>query len=453
MRRHKSSPALLRAALGLCALSAGCGEAQSAAPAPVQFQHGAPTAALPDWRYAPAGDGLRRSAAQLPAADRSIHYGMALRTASLKLVGDLPPLEQIMKLDLAAKAGQSDGSDLDPQALYGRYVQGYLDDTPRFARQMLQYFRDTLRTGGTTKGLSGSTNTLVNVDLEPLPRFAARLAVEGRDMRELFSADRNTCPGYTAATGVFTDGSCQAMSGIAEGDHAGVLTHPSFQAQYYGNLAFRRARLVQELFACSKYPAEFSKTPQQLDGVLYISPWPRGSITSTEAPPTLQQRKVRGAATPANSAIPIAKYRYVSFDLVCAGCHATLNRVAPLFMNFDGAGKLQPISMVQVPIDDNPFAQIADYLPAGSQQTAWRFGQPTANLKALGQAIAADPQVAKCFVIRAWNHAFSKADVVNDLALVPDAVIQDLAGAFAEDGYVLKKALHRIYTHPNFIRF
>ena len=41
----------------------------------------------------------------------------------------------------------------------------------------------------------------------------------------------------------------------------------------------------------------------------------------------------------------------------------------------------------------------------------------------LGQAIAADADVAACAAARAYNFAFSKEDIVTDLATVPPSVL------------------------------
>ena len=67
--------------------------------------------------------------------------------------------------------------------------------------------------------------------------------------------------------------------------------------------------------------------------------------------------------------------------------------------------------------------------------------------------MASDPQVARCFMIRAWNNAYSRDDVVNELALVPTSVIQDLTDYFVQNNYNYKKALLKLYTSANFIRF
>ena len=108
--------------------------------------------------------------------------------------------------------------------------------------------------------------------------------------------------------------------------------------------------------------------------------------------------------------------------------------------------------MVVVPVTDSPFAQFQDYLPAG-EKLAWKFGINTATFQEFGKAMAEDPETAKCMMIRAWNNAYSRDDVVNDLALVPDAVIESQYKYFVENGFNMKKALLKLYTDANFVRF
>jgi hypothetical protein len=67
--------------------------------------------------------------------------------------------------------------------------------------------------------------------------------------------------------------------------------------------------------------------------------------------------------------------------------------------------------------------------------------------------MADDTQVARCFMIRAWNDAYSRDDVVNDLALVPDSVIEEMTQYFIANNYNMKMAIEKLYTDPNFVRF
>lgn len=447
----------------LAAGVAGCGAAGAGAEGgAVTFTHQGseqpPVLSLGTWQYVPPGSGTIPRAASVGVVDPQVNYSLALRTASIKLTGDLPTMDEIKQMETAVLAGSN------PKEVYEGLIRKYLNDTPRFTRSMVQYWRDTLRMGGTIQGLVSDTNTLRAVDLEPGPRFAASLTVSGDDMRKLFTQATNTCPTLNDATGVFTAAACTAKDGaegLAEGDHAGILTQPAFLAHYYSNYAFRRTRVMQEIFNCAKFPAEFAATPERGDGYLYTSPWPLKSVTSIAVPPysaTTQgytQRKIRAnAAGGANTTVTdMKKYTYVSFEPVCANCHTSLNHQAPLFMNFDAIGVLRPRSMVQTPVDDAPFAQLIDYFPAG-EKLSYRYLKETPNVKAFGQAMADDPSTARCMIVRAWNRAMSRGDVVNELAIVPDQVVKDVVDQFRGSlKYNLKEALFLIYTHPSFIRY
>ncbi len=83
----------------------------------------------------------------------------------------------------------------------------------------------------------------------------------------------------------------------------------------------------------------------------------------------------------------------------------------------------------------------------------WRHDQQVKDLVELGQAVAADPDVAECAVARAYNFAFSKEDIVTDLATVPPAVLQTYVDEFQKNGQNLKKTLRAIFTSADFVRY
>lgn len=334
----------------------------------------------------------------------------------------------------------------------------------------MQFWRNTLRMGGTIQGLiSDLANTTANmrtVDLETAPAFLAKLSVEEKDMRQAFTSAQNNCPTFNATTGVFTDGKCNTGATVAasntatamgnnitEGQQAGVLTNPGFLAHYYSNDGFRRTRLINELFACHRFPTEFASSPELVNGVVYSSPWAKNSITSADDPPTYQTRRIR----PVGAVTTTAVKEYVDFSLRggCKNCHTTMNHRTPLFATFDQVGFYSgdPMKyMVVVPVTDSPFAQFQDYLPPG-EKTAWKSGVNATTFQEFGQAMANDPETMKCMMVRAWNNAYSRDDVVNDLALVPDSVIDGMSKYFAENNYNMKKALYKLYTDANFVRF
>jgi hypothetical protein len=380
-----------------------------------------------------------------------------------------------------------------------------LEITARFVAvtPMFHFWRNTLRMGGQvalTAPFGDSSTMTKQVNLDTGPAYAAMLVAEDRDMRQLFTGKTDTCPTFDLVTGNITKADCfvsggasQAMPGnnVPSQYQAGILTNPGFQAQYYSNFAFRRARLVQELFACTRYPAELAKAPQQIGPYLYSSPWPVDSVTNAaqgfqanfidkNGTADVRPRRLKDFST--NSANRVASTssafkEYVDFKVECQNCHSTLNHRAPLFAVFDQVGfrNDQNLIMVTSPATFSPFAQIQEYLyqcnpktsdttanPVCAQALAWRnegkrfdFGGTSAPMDypGFGSEMAADPAVAMCFMKRAWNYAYSRDDVVNELALVPDHVVQDLTDYFVQNNYNYKKALLKLYTSANFIRF
>lgn len=344
---------------------------------------------------------------------RVLDYGEALRTASLKLVGDLPTMVQIQAIAGASTPAQQ-------ATLYAADVDAMLAD-PRFSDQMIQYWRDTFKTGD-----PGVAPAMGQPDFDTAANYAAMVVVQGMPFTNLFTATSGTCPTY--ANGTFTTASCQNNAPTA-----GVLTDPGLQAQYFAHLAFRRVRFVQETFVCSPFPAEYSASPVPMGSSLYTSPWPFTSISGG----------------------PTANINFQDTSaVICANCHTTLNHIAPLFAYFDDngnyvAGQIQ----VQTPIVPPVTSVLSDWLPAGQQTFAWRDGTPVTDIPSLGQAIAADPDVATCAVNRIWDWAFNRGDIVNDLATVPTDVTQTYVHDFTTNGMNLKTVIREIFTSDDFVRF
>lgn len=341
-------------------------------------------------------------------AEREYDYNAALRIATLRLVGRLPTLAEVKAI--------ADAGDVAAQkVVYESFIRSYLD-TPEFANQMVRFWRDAFKMGESAM-------------LDTAPVFAAQLTVENRSLSEMFTASTGTCPTFNPADGTFTAANCQ--NGVTT--HAGVLTNPGVQAQFYSNMAFRRVRWVQEAFACTAFPAEFAEvgvdmgTAQQ-----YTAPWPFESIAGTDNGGTIDFHDTSA--------------------VVCANCHSTMNHLAPLFANFDDQGQLQTTIQVKTPNDGAPDAKLSDWLPAG-EATAWRLGVPAADLPGLGQAMAADPKVAECMVARYWNWALGKGDIVDTLSLVPTATIQTQVDSFRANGGLMKDAILAVYTADDFVKF
>ena len=349
------------------------------------------------------GDMALSAADNTALAARTVNYGLALRTAALKLTGDLPTLDEQDALARATNA----------QTTYAAQIDKYLAD-PRFAEQLIAYHRDTFRLGGSDAS-------------ETAPTFAARVVFEGRPYDEIFTATDNTCPTWDGKAGAFVDGVCKNNSPVT----AGVLTNPGVQAQFVSNMAFRRTRWVQETFDCRKFPAEFSHAPMAMGSGQYTSPWPFDSITGGKTAPVDFQD---------TSAV------------ICANCHTSMNHIAPLFANYDAMGMWHSDVQVTTPTAGLPKTARTDWLPAG-ETTAWRFGQEVSDLGALGKALAADADVQGCIVERAYNFAMSKGDVVIDLQTVPSPVLAPLEKVYADSKHDLKATLRAAFTSDDFVKF
>jgi hypothetical protein len=339
--------------------------------------------------------------------ERVFDYGAAYRYASLALTGDLPNLVDIKAL--AAAAGPSQ------KAKYEEMVD-LLVTSPKFAVQVRNFWRNTFKTGG--EGLDSAAN------------FAAQVVVGEQPYTTLFTKATGTCPTLNEQTGVFAAADCAAGAPTA-----GVLTNPALMKQFDSNMSFRRARFVQEVFTCSKFPAERSATPVKMGGTIYTSPWPFDSITGKKNNP---QAKVDFQDTA---------------TLMCANCHTTMNHVAPLFAFFREDGSYNAAAMVsKVPVPNSPAVTLADYLPA-TEKTAWRNGKPAATLPELGKVIADDPDVHRCAVTRTWNWAMSRGDVVDDISPVPTSITTPLMEEFKANGFNMKKLIVKVFKSEDFTKF
>jgi hypothetical protein len=338
--------------------------------------------------------------------DREIDYSAALRIAALRLTGELPTLVEVKAI--------ADAPAEQQEAVYQSLVGSYLD-SPRFARQMFAWWKDTLKAGDAP-------------DLDTAAAFAAQVTVEGRPYTDLLTAATGTCATYDEGTGTFTAADC--ANGVAI--HAGLLSHPGIQRQFYSNMAFRRVRWVQETWACTAFPAEIVEGQSVGGAALYTAPEPFESVASLETGGRVNFQD--------------------SSAVVCANCHATMNQIAPLFLNFDENGQYGAGPAVMVPVEGTPLATFADYLTPGFG-TGWRHLQPVTDLPGLGAAMAADPAIAECAVVRAWNWALGKGDVVEALSTVPPDIIADQVTAFRSGGMNYKDALFAVFTSDDFVKF
>lgn len=339
--------------------------------------------------------------------EREYNYSAALRIAALRLTGELPTLAQINQV---ANAGDATAQ----KAAYEGLVQQFLA-APEFARQMYLWWQDTLKLGADPEYASAAA-------------FAAKLSVDNASYMQLFTATTGQCGSYDMGSGTFTPADC--TNGAVQ---AGLLTHPGMLRQFFGNLAFRRVRWVQETFACTKFPAEISATPEPLPtGLLYT-----GLFPFADMPDGTTNGRINFADASA---------------VVCANCHSTMNHIAPLFAFHDEDGQLQGSPAVPTPLEGSPVTELTDYL-VGAQDYAWRLGLAAPDLPALGQVLATDPYVAECAVARAWNWAMGKTDIVDTLQTVPTTTIQQQIDDFTADGFKIKDLLFNVFTADDFVKF
>lgn len=343
-------------------------------------------------------------------ATRETDYSAALKAAAIRLTGDLPTLAEVYRIANAPEDAR--------RAEYRALLRDYLE-RPAFARQMLHYWRDTFRIGDTPEHDQPGLDTA--------PVFAARLSVENGSYLDLFTKGSANCPTFDEASSTFHDGEC-----TNGGPRAGVLTNPAVMAAFSSNLGFRRVRWIQETFGCARFPVEVSGPPQNVGGLLpYLGVWPFDSVASPETGGRIDFRDASST--------------------VCMNCHQTMNHIAPLFAHYDRNGVYQSTIAVDTPFD-GPLATRADYLPDG-EATAWRHRVPAADIPALGAAMAADPEIARCAVARMWNWALGKADIVDAQQGVPTATIQPELDAFIQGGHRIKDLVFAVFDSEDFTRY
>lgn len=357
-----------------------------------------------------------RDGDKLALVDQKADYLMALRSAAIKLTGNYPSLAEIKRVQNAP----------DQAVEYNALIDDYLK-RPTFRQQMMQFWRDTFKMGGTQTVTVGTA--MVAVNMETAPAFAAQLVDKGAAFNTILTADTNTCPTYNATTMALTDGSC------ATNPTVGVLTDPGVMSQFTSSLAFRRVRWVQETFICTAFPAEWSDKKVSYPGGVFASPWPIESISGQLVMGNKGRVDFHDTAA-----------------VICANCHTTMNHIAPLLAYNDLAGRRQTSIQVTTPVAGSPISTMDDWLPAG-QKTSWRFGKETPDLKALGAAVAADPDLPKCMSTRVWNWAMSRGDVVVDKTALTDATATALSKSLTGGGWNMKQLIRDVYTGPTFVRF
>jgi len=367
--------------------------------------------------------------------DRERNYGAALKYASLKMIGSLPDLRDIQQIGDAV-------SEAEQAAIYEDKIDAMLDD-PRYPRQLIGLWREIFR---------------VQPDEQHPARdgaavFAARLISENQDIRELVTAQNNTCPTYDESSG-FSDGECsnaQSLSALGW-PSVGVLTDPGIMAAHYGSMAFARARVFREAFMLR---AGSGVTVQESVGLLFGVADPCGVATGD---PVATPYAISLLAGDCNDA-PIDFLQVDSVGYPCVRCHVSYNLLAPMFAVFDDTGDYTGVSEVPTPVEGMPTAQTFDwlaqtYFDSTTQPYRWRYELPAVStIPELGELIASDPLVHITLVRHMWAWAFSLRDRQNVLVEIPDSIVEDLADELASNGYDLGAIVRAIYLHDDFTQF
>jgi len=270
-----------------------------------------------------AGGQISGTAQKTVLDERVTSYGDALRTASLKLTDKLPTLQAVKSLAASKNPGGDYNAAID-----------HMVESNEFKRRMIRWARDTFRQGGG--------------DLDSAPLLFARIVVEGRPLAELFTAASGNCPSYDDKAEKFVDGECKNNAPV----QAGVLTNPGTMKQFYSSMAFRRVRWVQEIFACTKFPAEYAENPVDKGAGQFTSPWAFDSVAT--APINFQDTSA----------------------VICANCHTSINHIAPLFANFDKSGMWKDSIQVMTPTAPDPQTTKLSHWLKDGEASAWRFGKP-----------------------------------------------------------------------------
>lgn len=336
---------------------------------------------------------------------REYNFNAALRTASLRLTGQLPTLAQIKFV--------ADGANIDEQrAAYESQVRSMLD-SPRFASQARKFWQDTFKMGD-------------DPVLDTGPTFAAQLTVEERPFTELFTASENNCPTFDGTT--FTPATCDTGAPA----EAGILTNRGFHKQFFGNMAFRRARWLQETFDCTAFPAEISGMPVDVGGpALYTGVWPYDVLAGADNGGRVDFRDRE--------------------SINCGNCHSTINHICPLIGKFDADGSYVSDGY-GVTLPTGEITEFTDWLTEG-ERTGWRAGTYADDLPALGQEMANDPEVMECMVIRVWNWGFGRGDIVDTLAVIPEDIIAQQIADFTANNHNIKELIYQVFTSEDFVLY
>ena len=349
-----------------------------------------------------------------PVVKTTVDYEHALRAASIKLTGNLPSLAEIKQVrDTSDQKGE-----------YEKLVDTYMK-RPTFAAQIVDFFRDSFNNGG-QRQINGQN---INMDLarRRTPRAGGEISRSPTWSRRA----PNTCQTLDTGRGdVHVDGLPERERGrrAHRRRRAGaVLLEHGLPSRALGAGDLRLPASSRPRPPARHAAADGRRrTPR------------RGR--SSQSPAGRRRARASTSRTTRRSSAPTAT--------------ATMNHQSRrCSRNFDDAGA--PMARrPQVPVPIREPDRGARRLAAGvGEDRLVAHGSPAADIPALGAAIAADPEFARCMATRVWNWALSRPDVVDDDASITPDWRRTLATELTASNWNLKPHDPSVFTSDAFVRF
>jgi len=335
----------------------------------------------------------------------------------------LTPREQLIRLSVDLRGVHPTEAELRAieahPDLFLEAVDLYLSDT-RFLDQVERIVNDRLlmKVDDTyfdpnELGLSSvPRDQLVDAIAGEPMQLVRKIVDEDLPWSTLVTADYTMAnPLLSAAWGMaYPDGATgwQPSTYVDGRPHAGMLTMTTTWRRYPsmgGNANRHRANAVSKMFLCDDF---------------------------LERPIVLSRSAVDQLVVDPETAI--------STNATCQSCHATLD---PLSANLFGFFTYNP----------NTAMDEVEYQP--ELEEGWRdyagkepgyFGQPTANLEELGQAIAEDTRFAQCATQTFWEGLTQRTAGPEDWG-----ELQRHTDAFVQDGQNVRSLVRSIVAHPSYL--
>lgn len=412
-------------------------------------------------------------------------YAQALRSATIKLVGTLPSVED-------TQAVLAEG-----ESAYNARIDAMLDQSvnTNLGPQLRGFYRSMFLMGGTVGP--------VNYDL--VPNLAAHLVLEGKPVTELVTADY--CIGDNFQP---LDETVPANAALCQGEpdparRGGLISQRPFLKKFgqADTVNMRRVSVVHQLFACGIYPettdgqmlARTNDTTHEpddnTDAAMGDLNWPVNTNDTPDDPaddyadPSLGSFE-NDPATPLRLSKKYQGKLKGDAGAECVQCHGHLNQRRPVFTVYDIEGiydGTRTMSQVEVPevngdqdycgtlgdpavfIDPNASDCVDpdDAGPLLPGQKATYFGRDILSPRDLGNAII-DPNVTggrfySCMANRHYNFALGKSQGELSMQAAggsgPSGMAPEILGkyltVYESSGWNTKELFRAVFKGPEFL--